>query len=157
MHSIKLHGFCRLVAVAASLLAAALAAAGPEPEARRLSPLSLPQHQLAAPADPARFRFAVGGDNRTTGHGDPMPPALREICTEIGLIRPDFVVWTGDTIHGYDDTPGEAAAEYRAFRQSAALCRTPFFNIPGNHELGGGDSAALERVYQERMGPLFGS
>src|SRR5437899_1443207 len=106
---------CALL-VASSLLLAALSIAGPVPEARRLPPLPLPKHQLTVPANPERFRFAVGGDNRTTGHGDPMPPALREICTEIGLIRPDFVMWTGDTIHGYNDTPDEAVAEYRAFR-----------------------------------------
>ena len=59
---------------------------------------------LAAPADPDHFTFIVAGDNRSTGHGYPMPPAFAEVCREIGWVRPDFTFWTGDVIEGYGDT-----------------------------------------------------
>lgn len=123
---------------------------------RSLAPLPTGQSRQSPATHPDQFRFVVGGDNRPTGHGDPMPPALAEICRETGMIGPDFALWTGDTIHGYDDTPAEADREYSAFLKSAALTRVPFFNVPGNHEKGL-DGRALEGVYLRRMGALYGS
>ncbi len=111
--------------------------------------------QLAAPADPDHFTFILGGDNRSAGHGTPMPPALGQICREIGLIHPSFVLWTGDVIEGYSDTVPEANAEYDTFLQSAALCGVPLFNAPGNHEFS--LDAKLLPVYEQRIGPLYGS
>lgn len=110
---------------------------------------------LAAPADPDHFTFIVAGDNRSTGHGYPMPPAFTEVCREIGWVRPDFTFWTGDVIQGYGDSPAEANAEYDAFLAGAALTGGPVFNAPGNHEYS--LDAALLPVYQKRLGSLYGS
>lgn len=110
---------------------------------------------LAAPADPDRFTFIVAGDNRSTGHGYPMPPAFEQICREIGWIRPDFTFWTGDVIEGYGDTVAEANAEYDTFLKGATLTGGPVFNAPGNHEYS--LDAALLPVYQKRLGSLYGS
>jgi len=111
---------------------------------------------LAAPADPDHFTFIVAGDNRSTGHGYPMPPAFEEICREIGWIHPDFTFWTGDVIEGYGDTVAEANAEYDTFLQGAAQTGGPLFNAPGNHEFS--LDAALLPVYRKRMGgSLYGS
>lgn len=110
---------------------------------------------LAAPADPDRFTFIVAGDNRSTGHGYPMPPAFEEICREIGWIDPDFTVWTGDVIEGYGDSVAEANAEYDTFLRGAALTGGPVFNAPGNHEYSL-DSNLLP-VYEKRIGRLYGS
>ncbi len=111
--------------------------------------------RLAPPADPDHFTFIMGGDNRSAGHGTPMPPALGQICREIGLIHPPFVLWTGDVIEGYNDTVPEANAEYDAFLRAASLCGVPLFNAPGNHEFS--LDARLLPVYERRMGPLYGS
>lgn len=138
------------IAVLAALCpAAAVAQSNPI-----LVPIPTPVHQVAPPADPAHFTFVVGGDNRPPGHGDPMPPSLAEICREIGWIRPDFVIWTGDAIYGYTDTPADANGEYDSFLASAATCDTPIYSIPGNHEIPGPD---LVPIYQSRMGALYGS
>ena len=140
------------------LLCAALALLAPSALASStlpLAPIPTPFIALAPPADPDHFSFVVGGDNRSTGHGYPMPPALAQICREIGLIRPPFVLWTGDVIEGYGDTPAEAGAEYDAFLNAAALTGVPVFNAPGNHEFSL-DSRLLP-VYQQRMGRLYGS
>ncbi len=111
---------------------------------------------LVPPADPEHFTFAVGGDNRSTGHGYPMPPALDEICREIGIVHPPFVLWTGDVIEGYGDTPAEANAEYDTFLKAAALTGVPLFNAPGNHEYS--LDPALVPIYRKRMGgSLYGS
>lgn len=120
-----------------------------------LAPVPTPFVMLAPPADPDHFTFIVGGDNRSTGHGYAMPPALAQICREIGLLHPPFVLWTGDVIEGYGDTPAEANAEYDAFLASATLMGVPLFNAPGNHEFS--LDARLLPVYRKRIGRLYGS
>src|SRR5438045_9361203 len=61
------------------------------------------------------FVFVVAGDNRSTAKDAPLPRVLKTIFDEIRLIRPDFVLWTGDTVYGYDDKPEELAKEYDDF------------------------------------------
>lgn len=118
-------------------------------------PASSPAMQLAPPADPNHFMFAVGGDNRATGREVLMPPTAARIFAELRLLQPAFVLWTGDAIYGDDDTVGEARAEYAAFLTAAAEADSPLFNAPGNHEIN--DRRDLEEVYQESMGRLYGS
>ena len=120
-----------------------------------LPPVPTPTATLTPPADPAHFTFVVAGDNRSTGHGYPMPKVLGVICAEIKLIQPDFVFWTGDVIEGYDDTVAEANGEYDTFLGAAATTGVPVFNAPGNHEYS--TESALLPVYVKRMGPLYGS
>ena len=107
------------------------------------------------PADPDHFLFMVGGDNRSTGHGYPMPPVWATICREIGYIHPAFVLTTGDAIEGYGDTPAEANAEYDVFLQDVSLCGVPVYCAPGNHEFS--LDPALLPVYTKRIGKLYGS
>jgi hypothetical protein len=121
----------------------------------RLDPIPTPYTKLAAPADPDHFLFVVAGDNRSTGHGHPMPPPLDEICREIGIVHPAFVLWSGDAIEGYDDTPADANAEYDVFLRAAAETGVPVFSAPGNHEFGGDPN--LVSIYERRMGHLNGS
>jgi len=130
-------------------------AAAQQPIATVLSPVPTPFTTLTAPANPDHFTFVIGGDNRSTGHGHPMPPSLDVICQEIGYLHPNLVLWSGDAIEGYDDTPAEANAEYDTFLRSAAKTGVPFFNAPGNHELGG--NPAMIPIYEKRMGRLYGS
>lgn len=109
----------------------------------------------APPADPDHFTFVTAGDNRSTGYGYPMPDAFDVICTQIGLIQPDFVVWTGDVIEGYGDSVADANAEYDAFLAGVKLTGVPVYNAPGNHEFS--LDARLMPVYTSRMAPLYGS
>lgn len=120
-----------------------------------LKPLPTQHTVLQQPIDGARFTFAVAGDNRSTGHGEPMPPSLQQICSELGLIKPAFTLWTGDVIEGYGDSVGEANAEYDVFFKSVSLTGSPVFNAPGNHEFT--LDPALLPVYRKRMGDLYGS
>jgi hypothetical protein len=120
-----------------------------------IAPIPTPSAAIIAPVDPTNFTFICTGDNRPPGHGDPIMPECTEICREVGLIRPDFVFWTGDTIYGYKDTPAEANAEYDAFLSTASLCGVPVFNSAGNHELT--NDPAMTPIYMKRMGALYGS
>jgi len=121
-----------------------------------LSPLPTANTEVTAPADSEHFTFAVGGDNRSTGHGYPVPPCFEEICAEIGTIRPSFVLWSGDCIEGYQDTPDEANAEYDELLKDLSMTGVPVFNAPGNHEFTL-DVQHLLPIYEKRMGQLYGS
>ena len=120
-----------------------------------LLPAPTPSAAVSPPANPDHFLFVVGGDNRSTGHGYPMPPVWATICREIGYIHPAFVLTTGDAIEGYGDTPAEANAEYDVFLQDVALTDVPVYCAPGNHEFG--LNPALLPVYEKRLGRLYGS
>lgn len=120
-----------------------------------LAPAPTLSAAVSAPADPDHFLFVVGGDNRSTGHGYPMPPVWATICREIGYVHPAFVLTTGDAIEGYGDTPAEANAEYDVFLQDVSLCGVPVFCAPGNHEFS--LDPALLPVYEKRIGKLYGS
>ncbi len=111
--------------------------------------------ELTAPKDPGRFYFVVSGDNRAAGRSVPMPPVATRIFKEISLIHPAFTLWTGDTIYGFTDTPGEATREYQHFLVAARRAKTPIFNVPGNHEIY--NRPALQSVYKQQMGSLYGS
>jgi hypothetical protein len=129
---------------------------------------------LAPPAQPAPGAdvvFVVGGDNRPSGYGAPLPRVVPAIFTEVGLIHPDFVLWSGDTVYGYCDTKEELAREYDAFLAVAKLGGVPLFNVPGNHEIHEGQDPSRcaagaklclaetcsQTMYEERFGPLYGS
>jgi hypothetical protein len=113
-------------------------------------------------ADGAPLLFVVGGDNRPTGRNAPFPRVTRTIFSEIGLIRPDFVLWTGDTVYGYYDSPRELSAEYDRFAAAARAADVPLFNAPGNHEIHRLDEdpcgdRASEEAFARRFGNLYGS
>ncbi len=119
---------------AAALSCAALLSTGVAPASEHS--LSSIGGKLAADAGSRKdLLFIVGGDNRPTGKGAPLPRVARTTFEEIGLIRPDFVLWTGDILYGYGDTPAELAREYSAFESLCAGARVPLFNAPGNHEI----------------------
>lgn len=117
--------------------------------------------------------FIVGGDNRPTAKGAPMPRVVKTIFDEIGLVRPDFVLWSGDTVYGYCDTRAELEGEYNAFLDLATRGAVPLFNAPGNHEIHSGQSCpppastapapelcgppCSEEVFEQRFGKLYGS
>jgi hypothetical protein len=122
--------------------------------------------------------FIVGGDNRPTAKGAPTPRVVKTIFDEIGLVRPDFVLWSGDTVYGYCDTRAELEGEYNAFIDLATRGAVPLFNAPGNHEIhsdqkncpsspeastpapelcGPPSPHCSEEVFEQRFGKLYGS
>ena len=124
-----------------------------------------------APAPPSRdLVFVVGGDNRPTGKGAPLPRLLSTLFEEIGWIHPDLVLWTGDTVYGYCDTRRELEGELDDFLAQAGAAGVPLFNAPGNHEIHNGQScgsavpadalcagACAEEAFRGRFGNLYGS
>jgi 3',5'-cyclic AMP phosphodiesterase CpdA len=122
---------------------------------------------VAAGAD---LLFVVSGDNRPTAQGAPLPPVVKTIFSEIGLIRPDFVIWTGDTVYGYCDSSTELEQEYQAFAAAARPLAgaVPLFNSPGNHEIHARQTCSApadkvcgppcsEDAFRGHFGQLYGS
>ena len=149
------HAFMRKQTLFAVLLASLLGSSAPASTTQLLSPAPTPSAAVTAPADPDHFLFVVGGDNRSTGHGYPMPPVWATICKEIGYVHPAFLLTTGDCIEGYGDTPAEANAEYDVFLTDVSLTGVPVYCAPGNHEFS--LDARLLPVYEKRLGRLYGS
>ena len=115
---------------------------------------------VVSPAASGDFVFVVAGDNRPTAHGAPSPRVLPTIFEEIRLIHPDFVLWSGDTVYGYHDTPQELRAEYDDFVERAKVAGVPIFNAPGNHEIHPQKPCTdhdSENQFREHFGELYGS
>src|SRR5450759_901467 len=113
-------------------------------------------------ADGADLLFAVGGDNRPTGKRAPTPRVLSTIFSEVGLIRPDLVLWTGDAVYGYGDTAAELSAEYDRFEHAWRASGVALYDVPGNHEIHRRDKDPCgdrrsEEEFERRFGALYGS
>ncbi|MFL6193662.1 MAG: metallophosphoesterase family protein [Thermoanaerobaculia bacterium] len=155
---------------AAAALSLILCLSGPLGAATDRPLKSYPDAELKAAAPNTDVLFVVSGDNRPTAKGAPMPPVLATIISEIGVIRPDFVLWTGDTVYGYCDTREELEQEYRAFEEAARPIAgtVPLYNAPGNHEIHSQQTCKApaetlcgppcsEEAFRTRFGQLYGS
>ena len=104
---------------------------------------------------PEKFDFVVSGEARLTLPRMPLPPKTVTIMREVRLLRPAFVLYTGDSVWGYDSTPQEFLNELDRFRALADTTGVPLFNAPGNHEMRTDEEAI--RLIQERGQDLYGS
>jgi hypothetical protein len=114
---------------------------------------------IPPPAPGGNVLWVVSGDNRPTGRGAPQPRIVDTIFSEVRMIHPAFVIWSGDVVYGYGADSKELAAEYAVFLKSARRIGVPFFNAPGNHEIHAtkcGDRES-ERQFIEHFGALYGS
>jgi len=156
---------------AASLALILLAASFPLHAATDRPLKSFPPAELKETVAGADVLFVVGGDNRPTAQLAPVPRVLWTVLAETALIRPDFVLWTGDTVYGYCDTSEELDQEYEIFRSAAQpLAGTvPLFNCPGNHEIHAEQTCKAppekklcgvpcsEDAFRSRFGQLYGA
>jgi hypothetical protein len=123
-------------------------------------PISSINGKLIQPSAPGGdVIWVVGGDNRPTGRGAPQPRVIDTIFSEVRMIHPAFVVWSGDVVYGYGADALELTSEYAVFLKSARRLGVPFFNAPGNHEIHMskcGDRES-ERQFIEHFGAIYGS
>ncbi len=99
------------------------------------------------------FTFIVFGDSRPVSPTRPLPKALlSRMAFEIGLIHPDFVVFTGDLVIGYGDSEEEYRSQIEEFLQimNEYAPDVPFIFVPGNHELSPGEDKM--KIYKEYFG-----
>ncbi|MBF0329985.1 MAG: metallophosphoesterase [Nitrospirae bacterium] len=101
------------------------------------------------------FSFAVFGDFRTARRDNPYHQAFEHIIEELKLIAPHFIISTGDAYYGYGGSMQRFKNEIDYFVSKTKNLPSPFFNIIGNHELGG--TAEREKLVKERFGNFYGS
>jgi hypothetical protein len=101
------------------------------------------------------FDFVVTGDSRPTLPNAGFPHVTHRLFAELALLRPAFVLYTGDFMWGYGATRQEMLNDIDRFRALADTTGVPLFNVPGNHEMQS-DPEAI-RLLQERGHDFYGS
>lgn len=129
----------RLFAATVTLLWAALPAGSQQPAAPVLLP-GTPHLARPFPA-PDKFTFAVLGDR--TGGGIENWPITDRAVAELNLLRPDFVLSTGDLQRGYTDDMAELNHQWREYNAHLSRLAMPYFFVPGNHDIYSRDSYDL--------------
>lgn len=74
------------------------------------------------------FSFVVLGDNRPGAPGLPQPKVFKRIIDEINLLRPCFVIHTGDFVC----VPTEKS--FLEFLKVICKLKVPFYPVMGNHD-----------------------
>jgi calcineurin-like phosphoesterase family protein len=101
------------------------------------------------------FSFAVLGDAQPLLPRMPLSAVTAQVMRELALLRPAFVLYTGDRIWGYRHTRQEMLNEYERFRALADSTGVPFYATPGNHEMQSDPLAVA--IMEERGEVLYGS
>jgi len=104
----------------------------------------------------AVLTFVVFGDNRPGGASEAQPEVFQQICTEIGMLAPDFVIGTGDYIYGADDETtlrAQWADFFSVMHALQARTRVPFAPAAGNHDIRG--SRLAEKIFKEYFKRLY--
>jgi len=101
------------------------------------------------------FTFAVFGDFRPSRRDRPYPEAFLKMLNEMNIISPSFILSIGDAYYGYGGSFQRFKNEIDYFLSKIKPLDTPFFNVIGNHEVGG--SIERENYIKKRFGNLYGS
>ena len=120
----------KLIRLALPILALACSAAGVaasdyQPGAKDVARTARP----FAGAD--SLRFVIIGD-RTGQH---RPGVFEKALAQVDQLHPDFVINIGDLIEGNTEDRAQIAAEWQEVNGAIDQLRTPFFYVPGNHDL----------------------
>ena len=120
---------------------------------RPFRPLTRVTQPQAESAD--AFDFIVTGDGRPTLPHMPYPGHARRQMREAALLRPAFVLYTGDAFWGYNASRQELLNDFDRFRALADTTGVPLYNVPGNHEMQSEPEAIA--LLQEKGQDLYGS
>ncbi len=107
-----------------------------------------PWNHLDLNNDPDNFQFAIVTD-RTGGH---RPGIFESAVGKLNLLQPEFVMSVGDLIEGYTDQQEVLDTEWREFQGFIGQLETPFFYVPGNHDISNPTMAA---EWQRRFGASY--
>jgi hypothetical protein len=116
----------------------------------------MPVNAVALPPQrDAAFTFAVLGDFRPAERDRPYSEASREIFSDLNVIGPSFIMSVGDAYYGYGGSFPRFRNEIDHFISRTKKFGVPFFDVIGNHELGG--NGQREKYVRERFGKFYGS
>ncbi|WP_222558694.1 metallophosphoesterase [Caenibius sp. WL] len=102
----------------------------------------------APEARPDTIRFVVVGD-RT---GLARPGVFEQAVKQADGLKPEFIINVGDLLEGYTSDPAELASEWAEIETAVAASKTPFFFVPGNHDLG---NQLMLDSWRERRGEPY--
>ncbi|MFQ6099563.1 MAG: metallophosphoesterase family protein [Armatimonadota bacterium] len=103
-----------------------------------------------------RFTFAVFGDCSPDSPNAAPPDIFRQICKEMGLLAPDFVVGLGDYVYGSPNVPvlrRQFDALFTAMSPAQQIRRVPFAFAPGAQDIRGLYQA--ENYFRQTFGELY--
>jgi metallophosphoesterase superfamily enzyme len=95
-------------------------------------------------AAPQQFRFAVWGDSQFQN-----PEVFEETVRRTELLKPEFVIHTGDMIHGYTYSLDNARRQWQRFKKQIEPLSVPFYPTPGNHDV---TTKEIQPAYLEAWG-----
>jgi 3',5'-cyclic AMP phosphodiesterase CpdA len=110
--------------------------------------------EIELPSTPS-FTFAVVGDCQPVLPRMPFSRVTHDVMRELRLLRPAFVLYTGDRIWGYRETRQAMLNTFDRFRALADTTGVPLFAALGNHEMQS-DPAAVA-VLEEAGSDFYGS
>src|SRR5690606_6204176 len=87
------------------------------------------------------YRFVVVGDSRPAAGNLPQPAIFDQILHEINLIRPAFVLHTGDLVYS------GRKEQYRDLERTLSMLEVPFYPAIGNHETPHGGTAVFCELF----------
>lgn len=90
------------------------------------------------------FKFAVWGDSQFD-----TPAQFDKTVRETELLKPAFVVHTGDMITGYTYDKDKIRKEWARFQKDIEPLSMPFYPAPGNHDV---TTTEIEPLYAEAWG-----
>jgi hypothetical protein len=97
---------------------------------------------------PDNFQFAIVTD-RTGGH---RPGIFESAVDKLNLLQPEFVMSVGDLIEGYSDQQEVLDTQWGEFQGFIGQLQTPFFYVPGNHDI---SNLFMAGEWQRRFGPSY--
>lgn len=94
------------------------------------------------------FQFAIVTD-RTGGER----PGIFSVGIEkLNLLKPEFVMSVGDLIEGYTEDVDQLNREWDEFIGFIDQLESPFFYVPGNHDI---TNEVMEEIWNERFGRTY--
>ena len=97
-----------------------------------------------ATQQPCEFKFAVWGDTQFD-----TPAQFDKTLRETELLKPAFVVHTGDMITGYSYDKEKIRSQWARFKKDIEPLSMPFYPAPGNHDV---TTTEIEPLYIEAWG-----
>ena len=140
----------RLAAVALTLIIGATALAFSGSSMRWMGGMQIevkprnPWNHLALHNRPENFQFAIVTD-RTGGH---RPGVFEKAVGKLNLLEPEFVVSVGDLIEGYTEDKQKVDAEWKEFKGFIGELQTPFFYVPGNHDI---TNPTMQQMWEDQF------
>ncbi len=98
--------------------------------------------------DPKNFQFAIISDRA----GGVRPGVFLDGVNKLNLLMPEFVMSVGDFIPGNTSDREQLLKEWAEFDEELNPLKTPFFFLPGNHDI---NNDVMRQVWEERYGVPF--